>query len=782
MSENTLFGPPPGGSAPAAPEGGALYSCVLRHNCPGPSEPSGAPTNVGEFACSGPPGPVFTAASLAAFRRDVAAGLVQWEPDPDAEWSRPAPKWGPGGSQTPEKGAEAQSYENSLATWLEGGWTSGEPLPRVERPEGYGGSGRVGDEAKRAAARESPAARRGTLAAEDGPAERTVDFRERVYEWEAPLPAGHRTGAPRADAPWTEPSDVELLDGSAGLDDLRDLPLKLDTWEAYRARYGLAGPSVKTPELFRRYVELERHTMTFRSARHHAYAYQAHLATQGQKWRKATREECERANRPVGDEKQCLATWYENRARGQAERFAKTVTCGDDEISYACPERGCSCAGVSTVGCSVGRVCVACRAKQARRRQARFGEARISVLDELEEQWPVLMNPRNRNRYSEKFTTLATPNCPIDPVQRFSTSTIQRVAKGLNVAPSALDLRLKQFYGEEFRIVALRIDVIFRAWRFFTVELYRFLERSRADLIGLTPTGYRKARKARREWEAELEAERAAVEWRIPMAPLPREQAVEEAARAWRVPLVRPCLYDVELPPFHLHRSFEWTVGNNGIGHPHFHVWMLGPKLPGRVEPETQEAYAEALRAWSDADPETRGAMPSPPKIQMLEWWRRALKKAGMQVKDDDDLVFNLKELKPRRGSQLRKECRENDIRAELIKNDGKNLKYERAARLVVHGSAGEDAIRYADGWCVVDRDQTGYAPAAMIARVYEALDGRRLTQASRGFLARATTAAQSGCKVHKQPLQTQTYPGGVPDGVRKAIESRQRPREAAPS
>lgn len=759
MSDRTLSGPPDGGSAPPGANGAALYSRVLGHNSSGPP---GA-QNVAVDGCSGPSA-VFTAASLAQFRADVASGAVVLERSEDPAFSRPEPRWASGGPRTGDATPEENAYAKSVQEWLGGGWTTGQPLPKVERP-----ADRVAgaDESWRKASRATPGARRAGARQVDpdvGPAERTVDFRERLYEWDGPLPAGHRVGLPR---PWDQPGDEEILSGAMGADDVRDLPLQLPDWQTYRAAYGLAGPSIKSADVYARHVALERYTMLFRAARHHALAYGAYLATQGKKWRKGTPEECERAGWPIGSEKRCGPGWYEDRANGQAARFAKTVSCGDDEISYACPSHGCSCAGISRVGCSVGRVCVPCRAKQAKKRQARFGEARISVLDDLARDYPALMRPRNPDRYSEKFLTLTLPDAPIDPLQLYPDAVRRRVAKGLGVSVEMLDLRLKQSYGDAYRIVALRIDVLFRAWRHFTVELYRYLERERARMIGMTPTGYRKARKKRRTWERAVldEAETA---WRSPKGPLDPVEAVKAAEKAWHPPLVLPP-ENVTLPPFHLYRSFEWTVGNGNIGHPHFHVWMLGPKLPGQVPSADRKAHEAALAAWGAEDPATRGPMPTPPAILMREWWRRALRKAGMSVADDADLVFNLKELKQRSGR---------DIRAELIKAGGKNLQYDRAARLEFYGSKGEDAVKYADGWCVVDRNQTGEAPPEMLARAYEALEGRRLTQASAGFLARAVSASKSGCRVHNERLQTRTYPGGAPDGVRSAIESRQRARE----
>jgi hypothetical protein len=137
------------------------------------------------------------------------------------------------------------------------------------------------------------------------------------------------------------------------------------------------------------------------------------------------------------------------------------------------------------------------------------------------------------------------------------------------------------------------------------------------------------------------------------------------------------------------HRSFEWTPGADGGGHPHFHVWMLCPFLPHET---------------------------------IVRWWRRALARVDLRV--DGPLIVDIREVVTRPHELVR----------ELVKGGGNNLR--------IVGTGGDVVYRYCEGWTIVDIDQTGKrdAPARITsdvgARLYEALDGgRRLTQAARGFL-----------------------------------------------
>lgn len=122
-------------------------------------------------------------------------------------------------------------------------------------------------------------------------------------------------------------------------------------------------------------------------------------------------------------------------------------------------------------------------------------------------------------------------------------------------------------------------------------------------------------------------------------------------------------------------RNAEWTLGEDEHGHPHFHVWFLGPFMP----------HAE-----------------------LVDWWREALARAGFAAE---------------RGELAQLEA----LEALVI-----DVRAVRNGRVDDAGVVTE-VIKYVTK-DIVARGE--YVDAATYARVYEALDGRRVEQASKGFVA----------------------------------------------
>lgn len=169
--------------------------------------------------------------------------------------------------------------------------------------------------------------------------------------------------------------------------------------------------------------------------------------------------------------------------------------------------------------------------------------------------------------------------------------------------------------------VKLRVEAIFKAWRSFSVQLQKWARRTAKRLK------------------------------------LPKGRGV-----VW-------------------YRSFEWTPGGDGMGHPHFHLWIFCPFLP-----------VEELR----------------------EWWRCAL--AGVGIVTPDVIV----DIRPaRRGNG-------SSIRAEVAKGT-----------ITLEAPDGTTTTEYINKFSIVDLlepDAEGHrarVPAATIARLYEALDGRRMVATS---------------------------------------------------
>jgi hypothetical protein len=139
------------------------------------------------------------------------------------------------------------------------------------------------------------------------------------------------------------------------------------------------------------------------------------------------------------------------------------------------------------------------------------------------------------------------------------------------------------------------------------------------------------------------------------------------------------------------HRAFEWTPGKDAIGHPHFHVYMWCPFVP-----------VELIRAW----------------------WAHALRVVGVPVKQDaeglDVVVVRLQMVRDFNPAMIE----------ELIKGGRRDALT--LSRLELGPRGGGDVYDYADGWTI--GDVMHYVGAPTVARLYMALEGRRLAQASRGF------------------------------------------------
>lgn len=140
-------------------------------------------------------------------------------------------------------------------------------------------------------------------------------------------------------------------------------------------------------------------------------------------------------------------------------------------------------------------------------------------------------------------------------------------------------------------------------------------------------------------------------------------------------------------------RAFEWTPGADGKGHPHFHVWMLSPFLPVK---------------------------------KLLQWWKKGLEKAGYDVTPESYVRIDIRMIRTPSG----------DFGRELFKFQNAI----RMSELEVVGEGGNAVQAYADGWTLTEEYKPKHGgkavriPPELAARVYEALEARRLAQSSRRF------------------------------------------------
>lgn len=321
------------------------------------------------------------------------------------------------------------------------------------------------------------------------------------------------------------------------------------------------------------------------------------------------------------------ARWHRGRAEGQRSRFETVSRCGDGWLTTTC--KACGIVGEALIGCTVDRLCTACRDRAAQERRAIMFRARAHVLDGLH-QLGMMATRRAGGRWSEKAFELTIPH---------------------HLVASHLD--------STATIVRRRIEVTLAAWKPFSSSFRRYVHK-----------------KAHAE----------------PSSP-GRLNAEMRRALLRADGTVRTCW----------HRAFEWTPGADGLGHPHLHVWMIGPFIPEKL---------------------------------LREWWAAALSKVlGI---DDEFFVIspNLREVKT-----------ESYIH-ETIKG-GRRYRSQRL-RLVDVGAEGgrPHSFNYVEGWAV-DYGKHGDKPANAYTQaiVYKALEGRRTVQASANFLALgARSIACSSC------------------------------------
>lgn len=154
------------------------------------------------------------------------------------------------------------------------------------------------------------------------------------------------------------------------------------------------------------------------------------------------------------------------------------------------------------------------------------------------------------------------------------------------------------------------------------------------------------------------------------------------------------------------HRAFEWKIARDPkdqAGHPHFHIYMHSPWIDVKL---IREWWAEALRAVG---------------------WPVAIDAQGRNV-----ISVDLRRLREWNGAAVR----------ELLKG-GREAALT-LSRVTFAEGPGVDAFKYADGWTL--GDILDFCSPRVSADLYCALEGRRLTQASRGFFIGDEPPTCAGC------------------------------------
>lgn len=335
-----------------------------------------------------------------------------------------------------------------------------------------------------------------------------------------------------------------------------------------------------------------------------------------------------------------VARWHHGRDNGQKYRFKRLADCGKRMMIAQCK----ACDGEKTPvpeGCGIARLCERCSLLNAKKRRGRFGRARQRISGDLAR----IGYTRSRKKqhggpgglWSDKMITLSLPHfllCHVD-----ADAPLRDFGKG-----AAVDATMARIYA------------VRAAWPLFARSLRAWFKRG----------GTAKVKKRR------------------------------GCQNVPRPPIAVPLKNGKSAPP-PMHRAFEWTPGKDGLGHPHFHIWLLAPFIP-----------KEALRAM----------------------WRTALIEVGVPIAHDALVIVQVKNFQDFDGAAV----------GELIKNNSRRaLEW---SRLYKHGPA--NAFEYADGWTI--KDALTNAEPSVVASLYMALEGARLTQASSGFFEADAPAECAKC------------------------------------
>lgn len=153
-------------------------------------------------------------------------------------------------------------------------------------------------------------------------------------------------------------------------------------------------------------------------------------------------------------------------------------------------------------------------------------------------------------------------------------------------------------------------------------------------------------------------------------------------------------------------RAAEWTPGHDGQGHPHFHVWLWGP-------------FAD--------------------KTMIARMWTEALLSCGVPPPRTPDglAIVDIKAIFSFDGRMA----------AELMK--GGQREALTLSRLQLRDRGGEDVFAYCEGWTIYEVIER--ASPRVIASLYEVLEGKRLSQASRGFFVAEPAAVCPHCAARGQ-------------------------------
>lgn len=350
-----------------------------------------------------------------------------------------------------------------------------------------------------------------------------------------------------------------------------------------------------------------------------------------------------------------VAEWHRSRAEGKRSLFQRVRACPEERrsIVLTCRGPGCSHTCEFPIGCASNFFCASCRKRTGDRFRVDFERKRQGITSAAARAG--LMTRRRRRavggRFSERLVTLTVPH-EGNPAER---------------------LELARRGWERF-------------WRLMSDELRPELSKIRAGILSYDDETGEVLRKPKRG--------RGARRARAAHGISPDELTLWDLVQyLW----VR-----------------EWTPGEDGLGHPHFHVWLFSPFL----------AHWRVQQLWTRALADVLGGR----AVVLGELRAGAHRGAAVPV------VF----VRDKRN-RWRRSFAQHDGRAMLVR-DGRApfvpvVDVRAAWELERDGSTvGHELVKYlTKEWEVTD-DGVRRAAPEVFAQVFNATDGTRQRQSSAGL------------------------------------------------
>lgn len=353
--------------------------------------------------------------------------------------------------------------------------------------------------------------------------------------------------------------------------------------------------------------------------------------------------------------------WHDARAEGKRELFTRVEACADEAqaiklvcrgvVQTATGEQPCAHSECIPIGCGAQHFCSACRIRLAQRFRVDFERKRLGLIGEARKA-QLMGRWRRRDaggRFGERMVTLTLPH-----------------------------------WGTPIERVRVLRETWPRFWRLLSDEMRPRLAALAAGIRTVNPERFDpltgEVHEYRKKGGRKVKAARA------------RGKIGDDELSLWDVVSY---LW-----------VFEWTTGDDSLGHPHLHVWLFSPFIPRAM-------------------------------IQRL--WARAFADVGEHLlvePEPGEQVFKVARGVPRLDVDG---FEERDEFGEVVRDYGEPtplIVHVRAAWEIERDgkSVGSELIKYLTKDWEVSADGVKRAPPEVFAQVYTAIDGRRARQSSSGL------------------------------------------------